>query len=61
MKPAAFTPASRNTFPADGRGMYHYLTGAASWFMLTMITEVFGVRGEAGRPATGAQTDRRTV
>lgn len=28
--------------------MYHYLTGAASWFMLTMITEVFGVRGEAG-------------
>ena len=28
--------------------MYQYLTGAASWFMLTMITEVFGVRGEAG-------------
>ena len=28
--------------------MYHYLTGAASWFMLTMITQVFGVRGEAG-------------
>ena len=28
--------------------MYHYLTGAASWFMLTMITEAFGVRGQAG-------------
>ena len=28
--------------------MYHYLTGAASWYMMTMITEVFGVRGEAG-------------
>ena len=28
--------------------MYHYLTGAASWFMMTMITQVFGVRGQAG-------------
>ena len=28
--------------------MYHYLTGAASWYLLTMITEVFGVRGDAG-------------
>ena len=28
--------------------MYHYLTGAASWYMLTMITEAFGVRGKAG-------------
>ena len=28
--------------------MYHYLTGAASWYLLTMITQVFGVRGSAG-------------
>ena len=28
--------------------MYAYLTGAASWYMLTMITEVFGVRGDLG-------------
>ena len=28
--------------------MYHYLTGAASWYMMTMITEVFGVHGSAG-------------
>lgn len=28
--------------------MYHYLTGAASWFMMTMITEVYGVRGKSG-------------
>ena len=28
--------------------MYHYLTGAASWYMLTMVTQVFGVRGEGG-------------
>ena len=28
--------------------MYPYLTGAASWYMLTMVTEVFGVSGEYG-------------
>ena len=31
--------------------MYHYLTGAASWYLLTMITEVFGVYGEMGNLA----------
>lgn len=41
-------PGIPEYFNADGRGMYHYLTGAASWFMMTMITEVFGVRGQAG-------------
>ena len=41
-------PGIPEYFRSDGRGMYQYLTGAASWFMLTMITEVFGVRGEAG-------------
>ena len=41
-------PGIPEYFSTDGRGVYHYLTGAASWFMLTMITEVFGVRGEAG-------------
>ena len=30
------------------RGMYHYLTGSASWMLLTMLTEVFGVRGRLG-------------
>ena len=28
--------------------MYHYLTGAASWMMLTVITQMFGVRGNCG-------------
>ena len=28
--------------------MYAYLTGAASWYMLTLITEVFGVKGSFG-------------
>lgn len=41
-------PGIPEYFRADGRGMYSYLTGAASWLMLTMITEVFGVRGKAG-------------
>ena len=35
-------------FNAEGRGMYAYLTGAASWYMLTIITEVFGVKGSFG-------------
>lgn len=41
-------PGIPEYFRSDGRGMYHYLTGAASWFMMTMITEVFGFRGENG-------------
>jgi cellobiose phosphorylase len=31
-----------------GRGMYHYLTGSASWLILTLVTRVFGIRGELG-------------
>ncbi len=31
-----------------GRGMYPYLTGSASWLLLTMLTQVFGVRGHLG-------------
>ncbi|HBX68257.1 MAG TPA: cellobiose phosphorylase, partial [Chloroflexi bacterium] len=31
-----------------GRGMYPWLTGSASWYLLTMVTEVFGVRGLLG-------------
>ena len=41
-------PGIPEYFNANGRGMYHYLTGAASWYMLTVVTEVFGVRGKAG-------------
>lgn len=41
-------PGIPEYFNADGRGMYHYLTGAASWYMLTYVTEVFGVRGRYG-------------
>lgn len=31
-----------------GRGMYTYLTGSASWLLLTMVTEVFGIKGSFG-------------
>ncbi|RCW56523.1 GH36-type glycosyl hydrolase domain-containing protein [Halanaerobium sp. ST460_2HS_T2] len=31
-----------------GRGMYPYLTGSASWLLLTVVTQIFGVRGELG-------------
>ncbi len=41
-------PGIPEYFNADGRGMYHYLTGAASWYMMTVMTEVFGVHGENG-------------
>lgn len=41
-------PGIPEYFRADGRGVYHYLTGAASWYMLTMVTESFGVHGKAG-------------
>ncbi|BCN29268.1 GH36-type glycosyl hydrolase domain-containing protein [Anaeromicropila herbilytica] len=41
-------PGIPEYFNSKGRGMYHYLTGAASWYMITMLTEVFGVRGETG-------------
>lgn len=41
-------PGIPEYFNNAGRGMYHYLTGAASWYMLTLVTESFGVRGRAG-------------
>ncbi len=31
-----------------GRGMYPYLTGSASWYLLTMLTEVLGIKGRLG-------------
>ncbi|MBY9079136.1 cellobiose phosphorylase [Paenibacillus sp. HN-1] len=32
----------------QGRGMYHYLTGSASWLLLTELMEVYGVKGDMG-------------
>jgi len=33
---------------ASGQGMYTYLTGSASWYLLTLVTEAFGVKGRLG-------------
>ena len=41
-------PGIPEYFNIDGRGMYPYLTGAASWYLMTMILEVYGVRGRNG-------------
>jgi cellobiose phosphorylase len=41
-------PGIPEYFSPRGRGMYPYLTGSASWYLLTMLTEVYGVRGLLG-------------
>lgn len=41
-------PGIPEYFNDRGRGMYHYLTGAASWYMLTVVTEMFGIKGRLG-------------
>ncbi len=41
-------PGIPEYFSERGRGMYPYLTGSASWYLLTIITQVFGVRGNRG-------------
>jgi len=41
-------PGIPEYFDSEGRGMYHYLTGSASWLVLTQLIHVFGVRGFRG-------------
>jgi cellobiose phosphorylase len=41
-------PCLPEYFNLEGRGMYTYLTGSASWFILTLLTQVFGVKGRSG-------------
>ena len=41
-------PGIPEYFNSEGRGMYHYLTGSASWLVMTLLTQVFGVRGFYG-------------
>jgi hypothetical protein len=33
---------------ARGHGRYPFLTGSASWYLLTLVTEVFGIKGRLG-------------
>lgn len=46
-------PGLPEYFNNEGRGLYHFLTGSASWYVLTMVTEVFGVRGDGGNLRLG--------
>lgn len=41
-------PGIPEYFNQNGRGLYNYLTGAASWYMLTVLTEMFGLKGSLG-------------
>lgn len=41
-------PGIPEYFNARGRGVYPYLTGSASWYLLALLTQAFGVRGQLG-------------
>ncbi len=41
-------PGIPEYFDTNGKGLYSYLTGSASWLMMTVICEMFGVKGKNG-------------
>lgn len=41
-------PGIPEYFDLRGRGMYPYLTGAASWYLIVLRTQIFGICGERG-------------
>jgi len=41
-------PGIPEYFNPRGRGMYLYLTGSATWYLFTLLTEAFGVKGQLG-------------
>jgi len=45
---AKIFPCVPEYFNAEGRGMYCFLTGSASWLIYLLLTQVFGIRGEGG-------------
>ena len=47
-KASKIYPGIPEYFDSNGQGMYHYLTGSASWLVLTLLTQSFGVRGAYG-------------
>ena len=47
-KKSKIYPGLPEYFDRSGRGMYPYLTGSASWFMLTLLIQTFGVKGQNG-------------
>ncbi|MBP7216574.1 MAG: cellobiose phosphorylase [Candidatus Omnitrophica bacterium] len=47
-KTSKIYPCLPEYFDGEGRGMYAYLTGSASWFVLTLLTQAFGIKGYRG-------------
>ena len=45
---ASILPGIPEYIDQRGRGMYHYLTGSASWFVLTYIEQIFGIKALFG-------------
>ncbi len=45
---ARIFPCIPEYFNAENRGLYTYLTGSASWLIYLLLTQAFGLRGEAG-------------
>lgn len=41
-------PGIPEYFTPRGQGVYSYLTGAGSWMVLTVLTQMYGVRGKEG-------------
>jgi cellobiose phosphorylase len=41
-------PGIPEYFNPHGRGMYPYLTGSAAWYLFTLLTESFGIKGDLG-------------
>jgi len=42
-------PGIPSFYEPDNRGSYMYLTGSSTWIFLSLVTQVFGVRGEEGK------------
>jgi len=47
-KNSCIYPGIPEYISSEGKGKYHYLTGSASWFIMTLVTQVFGFRGVLG-------------
>jgi cellobiose phosphorylase len=58
-QPAArIFPSLPEYFNGQGRGMYGYLTGSASWLIYLLLTQVYGVRGQLGDVCLDPQLTR---
>lgn len=45
---AKIFPGIPSYFDNQNRGAYAYLTGSSSWFLLTLITQIYGIKGKYG-------------